>query len=217
MSYMKDPDRMVRGVGAIAAADAGSRKRLRARIARTRAMNQIDARHARLAHGPGRALPVPLGAISKAGAGLMSSGRGPTISSGGGGIEVPVWKGGTPTPTFEKPPPFPTTPPPLPPPRKAITSYQPSSMVSSMMVTGLPGSSVTPGSGMTPYPPDGLISEPTRPPTPPARRIRRRQRWLEGRRELGRRRRRWHLDDAARAGDPRVRAAAGGGPAAADQ
>lgn len=63
MSYTRDKDVMIRGVGAIAAIDAGNTRRARQRVLRKRVMERIDARRAQLAHGPGRKLPVPLGAV----------------------------------------------------------------------------------------------------------------------------------------------------------
>lgn len=138
MSYGKDPDLMLRGVGAVAAFDAKSPRRRRARIARARVMAAIDARRARLAHGPGRALPVPLGAISKAGAAILG-GRTLTIKTGGS-IGVPV-----PTGPLPEVPPIPPLPPPRrPKPRPDRLAVQPSSM--STGITG-GGGVVMPGSG----------------------------------------------------------------------
>lgn len=86
MSYGKDPDWMTRGVGAIAAADVAGGRRARAQRARARVMAVIDRRRAALAHGKGRKLPVPLGAVPQP----MSQ---PQIAKGGY-LEVPVLSSG---------------------------------------------------------------------------------------------------------------------------
>lgn len=60
MSYGRDPDARMRGVGSIAAVDSVTQARARQQAAKERVMRAIDRRYAKVAHGPGRALPVPL-------------------------------------------------------------------------------------------------------------------------------------------------------------
>jgi hypothetical protein len=89
MSYGRDPDRKHRGVGAIAAVDGAGARRRRAQAKKLVVMKVIDARRAQLAHGPGRALPVPLsfGRISEVDteSGGGSAGSGGSGGAGGGG------------------------------------------------------------------------------------------------------------------------------------
>lgn len=148
MSYMRDRDSMVRGIGAIAAADARSPKRQAARRARAAVMRKIDARRAMLAHGPNRKLPVAMGAIKSASTGQLQSMFAPTIKSGGI-LEAPP-NGPYGKPTFVQPVPTPpkppTKPPPLPPFTKPpLTSKIPTNFVRYPSATvALPGSNSTP-------------------------------------------------------------------------
>lgn len=89
MSYGRDPDGQHRGVGAIAAIDgAGSRRRvLQAR--KQRVMQVIDARNARLALGPGRALPVSMRSMrGLRGLGAINQQGGQNEGGGGGGATL---------------------------------------------------------------------------------------------------------------------------------
>lgn len=101
MSYTRDKDIMIRGVGAIASIDAGNTRRARQRVLRKRVMERIDARRAQLAHGPGRKLPVPLGAVPSklqqtiSGAAVSSNSvvfdpRGIQSMTIGGGTRIPT-------------------------------------------------------------------------------------------------------------------------------
>jgi hypothetical protein len=86
MSYGRDPDRRHRGVGAIASIDGVGNRRRRAQARKMVAMNVIDARHAQLAHGPRRALPVSLGRTNLPETDTGSGGSG----GGGGGWTAPT-------------------------------------------------------------------------------------------------------------------------------
>lgn len=122
MSYTRDKDHLMRGVGAIAAFDAGNVARARARAARARAMGRVDRRHARVTFGPNRALPVPMGAIKTTAIGVS---RAPTINYTG--LEVPPQQGPSRNPIQPglttipvRPTSTPVPPPPPPPPRTSF-------------------------------------------------------------------------------------------------
>jgi hypothetical protein len=141
----------MRGVGSIAAIDAVTDARRRQQAFKTRVMNRIDRRHARVTYGPNRALPVPLGAVSKIGTGIMSSTQ--PVLRGGGSIDVPP----PPQPTAELPPRVPVrpTPPPSPVPPKPIPVVipplvRPIRTTSVSTGTGSGGSTGVPGNGLTP-------------------------------------------------------------------
>lgn len=151
MSYMRDRDVMVRGVGAIAAADARSPGRAAARRARASVMRKIDARRAMLAHGPGRKLPVAMGAIKAASTGRLQSMLAPTIKSGGVLEAPPNGPYGRP-PQVQPLPPMPKPPgvktPPLPPFTKPPRSFPANAAGLPMATVALPGSNSTPVTGV---------------------------------------------------------------------
>lgn len=123
MSYGRDPDARMRGVGSIASIDGVTSARARAQAHKDRVMARIDARHARVTHGPGRALPVPMGAVNRLGTPMQNMS---TLTLKHGGIlEAPAYPGAARPPSPEvlprpprmptpKPPPFPTPPRPRP-------------------------------------------------------------------------------------------------------
>lgn len=150
MSYMRDRDTMLRGVGAIAAADARSPQRLAARRARAAVMRKIDARRAMLAHGPGRKLPVAMGAIKTASTGRLQSMFAPTIKSGGVLEAPPNGPYGRPPqmqplPPATKPPTVST--PPLPPLTRPPRSFPVNTVGLPVATVKVPGGSLTPVTG----------------------------------------------------------------------